>query len=408
MYDSYIVSNCRKLKLYEYNLSMNLDELKNKTVLMLGKSRAFSSEEFLSQMKHHNIEVAREFSDEIITVIEGRMMSPYEQNLSDSLYESKKVEFINIDLFEKNLAKTIDSDTLLMSLKLSHDKERLKSFIKNTTISDSLYLKLIKIYSWGNEDFFENDDNRDVSASFILRFYENIERNHNIQFSTAGFIHLVAQTKDSQLLKEISELKPLKFHPKIKTAIAMSIYCDLPMQKRFYKSGDENILEALSVNKNLDISLVKEFLKSGEFCENIAYSITLDDELFGLLYDYKNYLASNESLSFLMQEKLLKIKDEKIDLALSLNNNLDERIIKQLLSYKNEELENLLYENSATPVVILEEAYKDSKNHLSLANNENTPIEILYQLELNGKYSRFVKQNAGYGKHIQTNNIGWL
>jgi len=387
---------------------MNLDELKNKTILMLGKSRAFSSEEFLSQMKHHNIEIAKEFRDDITTVLEGRMMNPYEQNLSAELYETKKLEFVEIDLFEKHLAKTIDSDTLLMSLKLSHDKERLKSFIKNTTISDSLYLKLLKIYSWGNEDFFENDDNRDVSASFILRFYENIERNHNVQFSTTGFIHLVAQTKNTQLLKEISELKPLKFHPKIKTAIAMSIYSDLAMQKRFFKSDNENILEALSVNKKLDISLVKEFLKAEKFCENIAHSITLDDELFELLSYYKPYLASNESLNVEMQEKLLAMKDQQIDLELSTNTNLDERIIKKLLAYENEEIENLIYQNSATHVSILEEAYKDVKNHLSLAKNENTPIDILYQLELDSKYSRFVKKNAGYGKHIQTNNIGWL
>ena len=387
---------------------MNLDELKNKTVLMLGKSRAFSSEEFLSQMKHHNIELAKEFSDEIITVIEGRMMTPYEQNLGDELYKTKKLEFVEIDLFEKYLVKTIDSDTLLMSLKLSHDKERLKSFIKNTTISDSLYLKLIKIYSWGNEDFFENDDNRDVSASFILRFYENIERNHNVQFSTTGFIHLVAQTKDTQLLKEISELKPLKFHPKIKTAIAMSIYSDKAMQKRFFKRGGENILEALSVNKKLDISLVKEFLKTGELCENIAHSITLDNELFELLSNYKAYMASNESLNLEMQENLLAMGDEQIDLELATNINLDEGIIKKLLAYENEEIANLIYQNSATAVSILEEAYKDEKNHLSLAKNENTPIDILYQLELDSKYSRFVKKNAGYGKHIQTNNIGWL
>ena len=123
-----------------YNQSMNLDTLKNKTILMLGKSRAFSSEEFLSQMKHHNIEVAKGFSDEITTLIEGRMMTPYEQNLSEELYKTQNLEFIDIDIFEKHLAKTIDSDTLLMSLKLSHDKERLKNFIKNTTISDSLYL----------------------------------------------------------------------------------------------------------------------------------------------------------------------------------------------------------------------------------------------------------------------------
>jgi len=408
MSESGIASYCRKLKLSVYNIDMNLDELKNKTILMLGKSRAFSSEEFLSQMKHHNIEVKSEFSDEIETIIEGRMISPYEQNLSDELYETKKVKFIAIDEFEKYLAQTIDGDTLLMSLKLSHDKERLKDFITNTMISDELFFKLIKLYNWGSEDFFENNNNRDVSAAFILRFYENIERNHNVQFATTGFIHLVAQTKRTTLLKEIANLKPLKFHPNINSAIAMSIYCDSSMQKRFFKQGDEKILEALSCNKKLDISQIKEFLKVEKFCENIAYSIELNDELFVLLQEYRPFLASNESLNLTMQEKLLELNNEVINLSLATNDNLDERIIKKLLSYGDEKIENQLLQNSSTSVEILEEAYKDPKNHLFLAKNENTPIDILYQLELDSRYSRFVKTNASYGKHIQKENIGWL
>ncbi|MEA2100939.1 MAG: hypothetical protein U9P72_12510 [Campylobacterota bacterium] len=397
-----------KTNKYVYNHIMKLEDLKNKKIVMFGKSRAFRSDEFQSQMKYHNIEILKEYSDEVIVVVEGKMMTPYEQIASENLYEDEKPNYITIDLLEDELAKHIDSDTLLMSLKLSHDKERLKDFITNSTISDELFFRLIKLYNWGGEDFFENDDNRDVSASFILRFYENIERNHNIQFATTGFIHLVAQTKDLNVLKVISDLKPLKFHPKIKLAITMSIYCDENMQRRFFNSGDEKVIEALSFNKNLDINLVKEFLKENKFCENIAHSIELNDELFMLLDNYKLFLASNESLNLEMQEKLLAKRDEKIDLALSTNDNLDEKIIKTLLSYENGDIEVLIYENSATPVSILEEAYKNQKYHLSLAKNENTPIDILYQLELDAKYSRFVKTNAGYGKHIKKENIGWL
>ena len=57
---------------------------------------------------------------------------------------------------------------------------------------------------------------------------------------------------------------------------------------------------------------------------------------------------------------------------------------------------------------ILNAAYEDSKNHMALAKNESTPIELLYQLQLDSRYERAVKTNAGFGKHIQTQNIGWL
>jgi len=387
---------------------MNLKELKNRSILLFGKSRAFSSEEFDSQMKFHKISVVKEFSDEVVLIVDGRMMTPYEQNLSDELYEQKKANAISIDVLEKELVASIDKDTLLMSLKLSHDKDRLKSFIQNEMIDDELFFRLMKMYSWGDEDFFENDDNRDVSAAFISRFYENIERNHNVQYATTGFIHLVAQTQNTELLKAISTLKPLQFHPKIKAAIAMSIYCNEDMQRKFFKSGDEKILEALSFNKNLSTLFVKEFLEDEELGANVARSVKVNDELFELLKKYPKSLALNESLTLEMQEKLFAFEDIDINFALALNNNLYVKIINRLIELRSAEIEQAIYENSSTPVEILNKAYEDSSNHMALAKNESTPIEILYQLQLDSRYERAVKTNAGFGKHIQTENIGWL
>jgi len=387
---------------------MNLNKLENKTILLLGKSRSFSSAEFLSQLKYHRIIMLKEYSEKVCLVIEGKMMTPYEQNTSDALYEKKILEFIPIDTLEKSLAQEIDADTLLMSLKLSHDKDRLKDFITNAMISDKLFLKLLKMYSWGGEDFFENDDNRDVSAALILRFYENIERNHNVQYATTGIIHLVAQTKDINLLKTISELQPLKFHPKIKQAIAMSIYIDDSMQNRFFKYGEEKVLEALSFNQCLNIGLVKEFLKDENLGCNVAKSIVLNDELFKEILQYPSALALNESLTLQMQEKLLGLNEYDINFALALNDSLDLKIIKILLKTDDEDIKIAIYENSSIPIDMLKEAYEKGEYLLALSKNENTPVEILYQLQLDSRYERYVKSNAAFGKHIQTQNIGWL
>jgi len=387
---------------------MNLKELENKSILLFGKSRAFSPEEFSSQMKFHKINVVKEFNEEVVLLVDGRMMTPYEQNASDELYEQKKAEACSVDVLEKELAKNIDEDTLLMSLKLSHDKERLKSFLQNPMLSDALFFRLLKMYDWNNEDFFENDDNRDVSAAFIGRFYENIERNHNVQYATTGFIHLVSQAKSTQLLQVISSLEPISFHPKIKASIAMSIYSDEAMQKKFFKEDEFTILEALSFNKNLSENLVKEFLNNKQFILNVARNRILDENLFELLKDYPVSLAMNESLTSQMQKKLLELKNRDINYALSLNNNLEENTIKTLLEIDDEKIRLSLYENSSTPSDILTEAYKSPENHMALAKNENTPIELLYQLQLDSRYERHVKTNAAYGKHIQSENIGWL
>jgi hypothetical protein len=59
-------------------------------------------------------------------------------------------------------------------------------------------------------------------------------------------------------------------------------------------------------------------------------------------------------------------------------------------------------------VELLKKAYENGQYHESLAQNENTPVEILYQLQLDSRYERYVKTNAAFGQHIQSENIGWL
>lgn len=449
---------------------MNLKELENKTILLFGKSRAFSSEEFESQMRHHKITVLKEYSDEVVLSIDGRMMTPYEQNASDDLYENKNIKSISIDELERALAKEIDADVLLMSLKLSHDKERLKAFIKNTMISDELFFRLLKMYAWDGEDFFENDDNRDVTAALIGRFYENIERNHNVQYATLGLMHLVAQCKNEKLIETIALLEPLQKslnakknsanfaivtaiakHPKtpksvlktfvkkantyVQTLIALRENCDAMMQEQLFIESDENVLEALSRNANLDKAIVKQLLSKERFAKNIGQFIRLDEELFELLFEkYALVLAANESLTLEMQERLYQTQSEEVKAILGANSLLQREIIEKLSKEESQIISSALYANAQTPHKILQEAYANAANHTALAKNSNTPeeillllgqseetqilaalaknestpVEVLYQLQLDSRFERLVKENAAFGKHIQTQNIGWM
>ena len=413
---------------------MKLEDLQNKTVLMFGKSRAFSEDEFFSQLNFHNIKLTRELSDAVEYVLEGRMMNPYEQNQSELLYEQKRYEFINIDTFEKLLAQEIDNDTLLMSLKLSNDKARLKSFLQNSCIDDTLFFKLLKMYSYGDEDFFENDDNRDVSAALIGRFYKNIERNHNVQYATTGIYHLVQQTANGELLEVIANLAPTKKHPKLMKALALHVKVPKSVQKLFLKKGDYSVKEALAYNKNLDKSIVNELIKEEPLAAVIAQNIRLDEALFEKLKAYKINLAANETLTQTMQEKLLCEHDENIYLTLAQNSSLHVTTCNYLLSLGKEAIDAKIYANSATPRALLEDIYKKGQYFTSLsansatpqsvleelaqsgeaeilhnlAKNENTPVQTLYQLQLDRRFERAVKTNKAFGKYIQSQNIGWL
>ncbi len=413
---------------------MNLEEFKNKTILLFGKSRAFEAEEFHDQLALHNITLAQEYSDEVAAVVEGRMMSPYEQNRSDELYEQKGVRALSIDVLEKALAQEIDADTLLMSLKLSHDKARLKSFLQNSMIDDAVFLKLLSMYSWGGEDFFENDDNRDVSAALIVRFYKNIERNHNVQYATTGLYHLVLQTQNIALLEAIAILEPLQKHREIMSALLTHEKVSRAILKRFLKRDDAALNEAMAHNPHLDKSIAKELIKNTSFAQIIAKNIMLDDELFALLFAHSELLASNETLSEDMQKKLLALPNKKVHIALAGNRGVDATTLCALLAFDDVEINSYIFANSACSQELLHKAYEDEKNFIALASNsatpqtilkelfeltdeevlcelaknENTPVELLYQLQLESRFERAVKTNAAFAKHIQSQNIGWL
>lgn len=412
---------------------MNLESLKNQQILLLGKTRAFTKEEFVSQLGQHGIELVDEVNDKVHYILEGRVLSPYEQNLLDELYETKRFEFLSIGAFEKMLAEEIDDNVLLMSLKLSNDKERLKSFIQNGCISDELFFKLLKSYKFSGEDFFENDDNRDVTAALIERFYENIERNHNVQFATTGLIHLISQTDNEALLEAISELEPIKFHPKIKVILATHPKTPRKVLKRFLKEDDKEVLEAIYTNSSLDKGIAKSLLETPEIAKKIAANIVLDEELFKLLGEYEGELAENETLDEVMQKSLLESKREKVDENLAQNPSVKPEFLEKLYQ-RSSKLQAWILENPSTPKTVLEAAFDAKSNHialaknkttpqelltklyelgdaevlLELARNENTPVELLYQMQLDSRFERAVRTNEAFGKHIQTENIGWL
>ncbi|MDD2356793.1 MAG: hypothetical protein PHX13_02655 [Thiovulaceae bacterium] len=444
---------------------MTLEGLKNKKILLFGKPRAFNHEEFLYQIQECKIELVGQYNENVAFIVEGKLITPYEQNDFDALYEAGlKEKFITINELENLLIKNIDEDALLMSLKLSHDKERLFAYIKNSQINDTLFLKLIKLYDWQNEGFFDNDENRDVTAALISRFYENIERNHNVQYATLGLMHLVEQSNNSDLIEVITGLEPLKKGVsnqslyaillsisknkntpdvvlkmllkngslEIKKIIALREGLDKSLQTILFSLNEVIINEALCENADLDETLVTKLQEI--FPEIIAEHIKLNDALFDLfLPKTPNSLANNRSLTCKMQETLLALANKETILTLCENQTLCEEVAQMILSLGDDELNIALFSNTVVKEQTLREAYLDEKNHLSLAQNPKTPVdilqilvnskelevlkalcknprtpvELLYELRLDQRLDRLVSENEAFGNHIKTENIGW-
>ena len=442
-----------------------LEELKNKKILLFGKPRAFNQEEFLYQIQECKIELVSKYDADVVFIAEGRLITPYEQNDFDALYEAGlKEKFITIDELENILIKNIDEDALLMSLKLSHDKERLFAYIKNSQINDTLFLKLIKLYDWQNEGFFDNDENRDVAAALISRFYENIERNHNVQYATLGLMHLVEQSNNGDLIEVIAGLEPLKKGVsnqslyaillsisknqntpdsvlkmllkngslEIKKIIAGRKGLDKSLQTILFSLNDVTINEALCKNADLDRALMEKLQE--HYPEIIAEHIKLDDTVFKLFIETTpSFLAKNKTLTCKMQETLLALANKETTLILCENQTLCEEVAQMILSLGDDEINLSLFSNPAVKEESLREAYLNEKNHLSLAQNSKTPVEILeklvnskeievlkalcknpripvellYELRLDQRLDRLVSENEAFGNHIKTENIGW-
>lgn len=448
---------------------MELKNLENKSILLFGKSRAFSKEEFEMQLKAHSIKIASKYNDDVKYIVDGAMMTPLQIIESENLYDKKVAEFLNIELLEKMLSESIDEDVLMMSLKLSSDTQRLKNFLTNSQISDEFYLKLLKMYTWGDDDFYESDENRDVSASLIRRFYKNIERNHNVEFSKLGLMHLVVQCEDEKVIQTIANLKPLRKAFKanendhgfkiissivthtltpsivlksfikesnrhINVLIASRDNLSEDLQDTIYKSGEEDVLNALSFALNISESLFEKLSVDEKYAKNIAQNIKLNQERFSLFKNtHPSDVAKNETIDEEMQKELLECRADEVKESLAHNKNISKEIVTELLKLKDERVDFAIYSNKATPQDILISGFENKTNYLALSQNESTPtelfdsiyqnssldiqkelaknistpVDILYQLQLDSRVEKFVKENPSFGKHIQQENIGW-
>lgn len=419
----------------DYNTGMNYEEFSGKSVLLLGKTRSLNTQEFETLLNLHGIMLLRRYESGIALIIEGKLMNPLEQEESASLYALGAAPIIDIASFEQWLCGSIEPNRLLMSLKLSNDQERLVDFIKNPYISNPLFFKLLKLYYWQNEGFFDNDSNRDVTASIIGRFYKDLERNHNVQYAMSGLAHLIERYGTGELIEAISELAPIQkelktsgdrslfgvldamaIHPETNELILRALLKErasvlaqrvpLSLEKELLALNDSSINTLLASNESLSVEASLHL--EADYPKIIAAHTLLDEERFArLAATQAEALASNLSCSLGMQRKLFETEESAVLKALAMNPSLDEALLGAL--YKMGGFHPELASNPSLALPLLEElsCSAEAPILLGLSANPSTPVEILYQLSLDQRFERSVKTNPSFGRHIQTYNIGW-
>ena len=417
----------------DYNARMNYGDLNGKSVLLLGKTRSLNGEEFETLLKLHGIALCKVYEEGIALIIEGRMMNPLESQEAERLYAIDVAPIVSLDPIEKWLCSSIEPNRLLMSLKLSRDQERLVDFIQNPYITDELFFKLLKLYDWKGEGFFDNDSNRDVTAAIIGRFYEDLARNHNVQYAMSGLAHLIERYGNGELIDAIAQLAPLSREIKnpqnsslngVLDAIALHPDTPEPILRTLMAQRSELLVHRVPLS--LEAELLKEenlhpLLAQNESLSNegallleakqghiLAAHIGLNEEWFDRFFGaYSVELASNPTLSETMQEKLMSMENKEVYRALASNAVLNLQWCQYL--YDLGEYSTQLAANPSLTDEILEKLYRSDEPAVlsALAANPATSIDILYQLSLDRRYERSVKTNPTFGNHIQTHNIGW-
>ena len=134
-------------------MSMKRRNFTHKRILLFGAPRAFSREEFDRLLRAGQITLAERYDDGVDAVIEGRLINPLEQERLDALYETHKIVPVSIDDFEKTLCSQLDPDRIIMSLKLTRDRDRLRAFLQNPHIENKFFLQLLQLYDWESYNF---------------------------------------------------------------------------------------------------------------------------------------------------------------------------------------------------------------------------------------------------------------
>lgn len=399
---------------------MDFDAHKGETLVLLGQSKNFSADEISELLELDEITLSRNSDAIQKIVIAGRLLNPHLEAVIDSLELDPNIEVISIEAFESALSASIHHEGLFLSLKLSNDQTRILSYLKNSMLSDKTFISLLPLFDWKGEALLANDENRDLCAAITRRFYANIERNHNIEYSALGVYETAKATQNSELLDSLSQLEPIahaydKDHKDsaflVLQAIAMNPDTGLETLKRLLEPKELRIARLVSAHAHIDHALfaVLEAFEDQEIAFYLAISdlssdeqkldyikhypeikieilhhISVSDQLFNTLLADDGYsqIAQNPALTLQMQQRILDQKTARWHRLLAQNPSLDQTIAEILLKEATIELSRALATNESLGKGVLRMLYalNDTEVYRALAYNSATPQELLTAL----------------------------
>jgi hypothetical protein len=364
---------------------MNLEQLKNETLLFLGKSMIFSDTEISNFLATLDIEFTRSYNGQK-HVVEHRMINPVEEDISNMAYEAKAT-FYKMELFEQSMSEMLDINSVLMAIKLGNDSERIKRMLANEYINDELYIKLLNLYQWEEESFGDSTSDRDVLTHTLKRFLDLNFNETDLYFSPLSLLKLAKEAQNRELLLALINFPNVEFLQKnkskinLKEAIAQSPHIDRKITKKLLSFKDDSIEFFIASNEAVELDILKVLHgKSKNINQALASNEAIDDELFEKLLDEHEILLKYQPINIHRYNLSQGIKDANSILAD--NHNLDTEVIKALFKQGDESINKALLGNPNFPTEYIQRFYNGGNQTLyqAIAKHPKTPVKILQEL----------------------------
>ncbi len=404
------------------SLDTILEQSGGQKFLFLGRESLFTRKEAQRFLKKYAITLTTKLEEGVAAVIEHHRLNPVEEDISYEAYD-QNIPLYKLEDFERLLSHTLVDDQVLMGLKLSNDQKRLHTLITNAHISDALFIKLLEMYQWSEDEEEDNNEDRGVVTATLRRFLDIKPNEEDLLFSPLTLKKLIGESSDPGLLNALLTFPNFRFMQKgkqwitLREAVATSPYLDeggIAKLLRFRKDG---VLFYLAANRSVPLALLKKFSDRNlnDVNEALASNSTIDDELFAKLLekgegarqtllayqpiserrfemieacewspDTYALLGQNEQIDPAIIPQLIKKGYPQLLQALAANPSLSMEILGALYKREDASLYPMLAANPSTSLTILEKLYREGKEDqvilASLAGNFSTPERILREL----------------------------
>ncbi len=390
------------------------------TVLFLGRVTHFTPEELCFFLEEQGMVYADRYEgQEVALLVLSSLLTPQEEQISYDLYDAG-IPDVTLEQFERYYTQHLKPQTLLMSLKLSQDQDRVQRLLGNEAFEDHFFLKLFEMFDWGGEGIHERDENRDVTISFVKRFFRpDGFRDPAMVYAPTTVMIIAKDSSDPKVLEAIltmpnHEIKTSRYEQKkpknLKEAVAFNPHIATATIRKLLAYNDPSIDYFLASNSALLAEDLERIYQRADTQtkQMMAHNALLPESLFGklleedvavqqsllsyqpidlrrleqvILHPQIAYIGANGSIAKYLPQ-LLALEHEALDRVLAANGAVAAEYQELLYHRHGEDIAAALASNSALDERMAWELYRQEQPEIiaALAANPSTPREILDSL----------------------------